>query len=33
MDFGGGDFCVFSDVSCGFGSNPERKDWSLRGTC
>jgi hypothetical protein len=26
MDFGGGDFCVFSDDSCGFGSNPERND-------
>lgn len=26
MDFGCGDFCGFSDESCGFGSNSERKD-------
>lgn len=26
MDFDGGDFCGFGEESCGFGSNPERKD-------
>jgi len=26
MDFGSGDFCGFSDDSCGFGSNSERED-------
>jgi hypothetical protein len=26
MDFDGAEFCGFGEESCGFGSNPERKD-------